>query len=175
MQNDSVRMESLSFQVFVKFRSEWQSKACSGCSLGLNSSVERSSPMTMRGPASVNPTTVLLVDDDDQLRKFCRDCLDKNGFRVLESDNGFEALLVAANHDGAIDILITDLEMPRISGIELAQVFKAIWPTIGVLYISGSLCESTQADLDSDFAYLPKPFLPGVFLKTIGEVLDARR
>ena len=45
--------------------------------------------MTMPGPASVNPTTVLLVDDDDQLRTFCRDCLAAKGFRVLEGDNGF--------------------------------------------------------------------------------------
>ncbi|SRR6266404_4961337 len=129
--------------------------------------------MTMRGPASVNQTTVLLVDDDDQLRTLCRDVLAKNGFRVLESDNGFEAFLVAANHDGAVDILITDLEMPRISGIELAHLFKAIWPTICVLYISGSLSEST-AELAADFTYLRKPFLPGTFLKTVGKVLDAR-
>jgi two-component system cell cycle sensor histidine kinase/response regulator CckA len=95
-------------------------------------------PSPMPGPASVNLTTVLLVDDDDQLRPFCRDWLDENGFRVLEAKNGLEALLVAANHDGAIDVLITDLEMPRISGTELARVFKAIWPTISVLYLSGS-------------------------------------
>jgi two-component system, cell cycle sensor histidine kinase and response regulator CckA len=130
--------------------------------------------MAMCRPDNVNVPTALLVDDDDQLRTFCRDLLVKNGFRVLESDNGFEALLVAANHDGAVDILIADLEMPRISGIELAHVFKAIWPTTCVLYISGSLCESTQAELDADFAYLRKPFLPGTFLKTIGKVLDAR-
>jgi two-component system cell cycle sensor histidine kinase/response regulator CckA len=129
--------------------------------------------MTMRGPASVKQTTVLLVDDDDQLRTLCRDFLVKNGFRVLESDNGFEALLVAANHDGAVDILITDLEMPGISGIELAHLVKAIWPTSCVLYISGSLSEST-AELAADFAYLRKPFLPRTFLKTVGKVLDAR-
>lgn len=130
--------------------------------------------MAMHGPASVNLTTALLVDDDDQLRTFCRDFLVKNGFRVLESENGFEALVVAANHEGAVDILITDMEMPRISGIELAHVFKAIWPTICVLCISGSLRESTQVELRADFAYLPKHFLPGTFLKTIGKVLEAR-
>jgi two-component system, cell cycle sensor histidine kinase and response regulator CckA len=140
----------------------------------LNSNVERYSPMTMLGPANVHPTTVLLVDDDDQLRTFCRDCLAENGFRVLEGDNGLEALLVAANHDGAIDVLIADLEMPRIRGTQLAHVFKAMWPTISVLFISGSPVEPIRADLDSDCAFLPKPFLPDALLKTIGEVLDAR-
>ena len=124
--------------------------------------------MTMRGPPSVNQTTVLLVDDDDQLPTLCRDVLVKNGFIVLESDNAFEAFLVAANHDGAVDILITDLEMPRISGIELAHQFKAICPTICVLYISGSLSEST-AELGADFAYLRKPFLPGTISENCRE------
>jgi len=92
-------------------------------------------------------------------------CLAESGFAVLEGDNGLEALLVAANHDGAIEVLITDLEMPRISGFELAQVFKAMWPTIGVLYISGSLCACIRAGPDSDCVLLPKPFLPGALLQ----------
>jgi two-component system cell cycle sensor histidine kinase/response regulator CckA len=133
--------------------------------------------MTMPTLTSANPTTILLVEDDDHVRTFCRDCLTQYGFRVLEGDNGLEALLVAATHDGAIDLLITDFEMPRISGTELAHVFKASWPSVSVLYISGSSCEDTRADLecDCDFAVLPKPFLPGALLKTIAEVLEARR
>jgi DNA-binding NtrC family response regulator len=140
----------------------------------MNSSVEAPSPTTLPGPASVNPTTVLLVDDDDQLRTFCRDCLANNGFRVLEGDNALEALLVAWSYDGAIDVLITDLEMPGISGIELADVLKAICPTLGVLYMSGSSYESIRTELDSDCAFLPKPFLPGALLRTMEEALDAR-
>ena len=128
----------------------------------------------MPGPASVNPTTVLLVDDDDQLRMFCRDCLANNGFRVLEGDNGLEALLVAWSYDGAIDVLLTDLEMPGINGIELAGVLKAICPTLSVLYMSGSSYEPIRTELDSDCAFLPKPFLPGALLKTMEEALDAR-
>lgn len=130
--------------------------------------------MTMPAPANVNLTTVLLVDDDDQSRKFCRDCLVEYGFRVLEGDCGLEALLAAANYDAAIDILITDLEMPRINGIDLAVVFKEIWPAMSVLFISGSPNESIRGDLDFDYAFLPKPFLPGTLLKTLAEVLEAR-
>src|SRR5579864_909481 len=130
--------------------------------------------MTMSAPANVNLTTVLLVDDDDQSRKFCRDCLVEYGFRVLEGDCGLEALLAAANYDAAIDILITDLEMPRINGIDLAVVFKEIWPAMSVLFISGSSNESIRGDLGFDYAFLPKPFLPAALLKTIAQILEAR-
>ena len=67
------------------------------------------------------PITVLLVDDDDQLRVFCRDLVMDNGFTVLEAQNGLEALLTSVQHQGAIDLLITDLEMPGISGMELGR------------------------------------------------------
>lgn len=124
------------------------------------------------GMANTDPTTVLLVDDDDQLRAFCRDCLTKHGFRVLEGDNGLEAVLAAANHDGAIDVLVTDLEMPGVGGAKLARVFKALYPRMSVLYMSGSSCESIGAGLDPDCAFLPKPFLPGALLQTVEEALD---
>jgi two-component system, cell cycle sensor histidine kinase and response regulator CckA len=126
----------------------------------------------MSGQGRVNSTTVLLVDDDDQLRTFCRDRLAEKGFNVLEGDNGLEALLVAVNHDGTIDLLITDLEMPKISGDKLAQVLKAMRPTISVLYMSGAAC---QFELEPDCTFLPKPFLPDALLKLIGEALDARQ
>jgi two-component system, cell cycle sensor histidine kinase and response regulator CckA len=125
-------------------------------------------------PTSVNPKTILLVDDDDQLRMFCRDCLAGSGFRVLEGDSGLEALVVASNYGGAIDVLLTDVELPGISGIELGRVFSALYPTICVLYMSGSTRESIRAELDSDGAFLPKPFLPVALLKSVGAALDAR-
>jgi two-component system, cell cycle sensor histidine kinase and response regulator CckA len=140
----------------------------------MNSTVKAPSAIMPLQPTSINPTTILLVDDDDQLRMFCRDCLAGSGFRVLEGDSGLEALVVASNYGGAIDILLTDLEMPGISGIELSRVFRAICPTISVLYMSGSICESVRAELDSDDAFLPKPFLAGTLLKRIGAALDAR-
>ena len=130
--------------------------------------------MTMPAPANVDLTTILLVDDDDQSRKFCRDCLTEYGFRVLEGDCGLEALLAAANYDGAIDVLITDLEMPRINGVDLAVLFKEIWPAMSVLFISGSPSESIRGDLGFEYTFLPKPFLPGALLKTIAQVLETR-
>jgi DNA-binding response OmpR family regulator len=90
-----------------------------------------------------------LVDDDDHLRGFCRSLLTKNGFTVFEAQNGLEALLTSVQHQGAIDLLITDLEMPGISGVELGRVFNDIWPSVNVA----------------------KPFAPDALVEAIGSVL----
>jgi DNA-binding response OmpR family regulator len=81
---------------------------------------------------------ILLMRDDNQLRNFCRDCLKQNGFRAIEADDGFEAILIAASHDRPIDLLITDIENARISGIELASMLQSIAPQIRVIYLAGS-------------------------------------
>jgi CheY-like chemotaxis protein len=67
------------------------------------------------------PIAVLSPDDDDQVRGFCRSLLTANGFTVLEAKNGLKALLTSVQHRGAIDFLLTDLEMPGISGMELGR------------------------------------------------------
>ena len=67
-------------------------------------------PIAMLPRRGSGPVTVVLVDDDDQVRGFCRSLLTENGFMVLEADNGFEALLTSVQHQGAIDLLKTDLQ-----------------------------------------------------------------
>jgi two-component system cell cycle sensor histidine kinase/response regulator CckA len=100
--------------------------------------------------------TILLVDDEDAVRGVCRRCLEETGFRVLEAENGLEALLAASEHRSGVDLLITDLVMPRIGGIELGQAFQTIWPGVKVLYVSGS--PSEQARLPAGCAFLKKPY-----------------
>ena len=117
--------------------------------------------------------TLLLVDDDDQVRRIYREVLAANGFRVLEADNGMEAILIAAEQQGAIDLLITDLEMPRIGGAKLASAFRKIWPRVNVLYISGSPEDVSAAQLSSDCAFLPKPFGPEALVDAVDELLEA--
>lgn len=107
--------------------------------------------------------TVLVVDDDDHLRKHCTNLLAASGFRVLEADNGMEALLIAAQHSGVIDLVITDLAMPRIGGAELGKAFKEIWPRINVLYISGSPVDG----LPPDSPFLQKPFGPDALVDAV--------
>ncbi len=127
----------------------------------------------MQEPDSSDNVTLLVIDDDSQVRALCRKCLVRAGFRVLEADNGFEALLIASNHEGLIDLLITDVELPHIRGSEVAQAFKALWPRTRVLLISESCSQSVRGDLVLDAAFLPKPFLPDQLLKTVRSLVAA--
>jgi two-component system, cell cycle sensor histidine kinase and response regulator CckA len=131
--------------------------------------------MTVQEPDSSDNVTLLVIDDDSQLRALCRKCLVRAGFRVLEADSGLEALLVASNYEGLIDLLITDVELPHISGPEVAEAFKALWPRTRVLFISGSYSESARGDLGLDAAFLPKPFLQDKLLKTVGSLVAAHK
>ena len=97
------------------------------------------------------------------------------GFKVLEGDCGLEALLATANYDGPIDILITDLEMPSINGIDLAVVFKEIWPAMSVVFISGSPRESIRRTLGLRLRIPSEAIFASRLLKTIAEVLETQR
>jgi DNA-binding NtrC family response regulator len=81
---------------------------------------------------------ILLVREDNQLREFCRDCLKQHGFRAIEAEDGFEAILIAASRDRSIDLFITDVENARVSGIELASMLQSISPQIRVVCLAGS-------------------------------------
>ena len=115
-------------------------------------------PNAVQPRSGSGPMTVLLVDDDDQLRGCCRRHLTASGFAVLEADNGLEALLISVQHRGAIDVLITDLVMPGIGGMELGRAFNELWPSVNVLYVSGSSRETAGDQIPADCAFLPKPF-----------------
>lgn len=114
-----------------------------------------------------DPVTLLIIDDDDHVRELCCRCLAGAGFRVLDADNGFDALLIAATYDGRIDLLITDVEMPQIDGPELVQAFRKLWPCTKVLFISGCN-ESGRAQLSHEAAFLAKPFSPQKLVRTVG-------
>jgi DNA-binding NtrC family response regulator len=81
---------------------------------------------------------ILLVHNDNQLRDFCRDCFKQYGFRTIEAEDGFEALLIAASRERPIGLFITDIENASISGIELPSMLQSISPQIKVVYLTGS-------------------------------------
>src|SRR5450432_2824420 len=83
------------------------------------------------------PTTVLLVDDDPRVRKWIHEELEKLGYDLLEAGDGAEALVIAEYHRGPIDIVVTDVMMPRVDGPELVKALVALRPDVKVLYISG--------------------------------------
>jgi DNA-binding NtrC family response regulator len=128
-------------------------------------------PTAIQPRAASIPITVLLVDDDDQVRAFCRSLLTESGFTVLDARNGQEALLTSIQYQGAIDLLITDLEMPKMSGQELGWAFHEFRPGVSVLYISGSPREPAGDQLPADCPFLAKPFAPDALVEAVGHVL----
>jgi signal transduction histidine kinase len=119
--------------------------------------------------------TVLLAEDEEQVRRMTRTILEMNGYRVLEASSGNEALAIYKQHEGPIDLAITDVVMPQMSGRELAQSLEALRPGIKVLYVSGYTDDAIVRHglLDEGIAFIQKPFTPEAFSRKVREVLDA--
>ena len=121
--------------------------------------------------------TVLVVEDEDGVRKMVHTALERSGYQVLVASSGPEALGIAAAHEGPIDLLITDMIMPRMNGGELAKRFEELRPTMALLFISGYAGNTLQStgNLESQAAFLQKPFAPAALLSRVRELLDARK
>jgi CheY-like chemotaxis protein len=118
---------------------------------------------------------VLLAEDEEQVRRMTRTILEMNGYHVLEASSGDEALATYKQHEGRIDLVITDVVMPQMSGRELAQSLEALRPGIKVLYVSGYTDDAIVRHglLDEGIAFIQKPFTPEAFSRKVREVLDA--
>jgi two-component system cell cycle sensor histidine kinase/response regulator CckA len=121
------------------------------------------------------PPTVLLVEDDARVRKWIHEELEKLGYNLLEAGDGADALVIAELHRGPIDIVVTDVVMPRVDGPELVKALVALRPDVKVLYISGYpealLRKSTGPSTDDN--YLQKPFDMNTLIARITELLDS--
>src|SRR5262249_12083051 len=81
--------------------------------------------------------TVLVVEDEDMVRSLTRNILQRSGYTVLEAGNGSKALEVVEEHQGRIDLMVTDVVMPHMSGRELAERLAPLYPHLKVLYLTG--------------------------------------
>jgi PAS domain S-box-containing protein len=119
--------------------------------------------------------TILLVEDDDQVRALARTILSRAGYVVLEAASSAEALLVSERHGAGIDVLLTDVVLPVSSGRELAERLLPTRPEMRVLFMSGYTDDAIfhHGILGVGVAYLQKPLTPSALTRKVREVIDA--
>ncbi len=120
--------------------------------------------------------TVLVVEDEDAVRTLLRDVLETGGFDVVTARNGREGLAQLRELDGGVDLLLTDVVMPRMSGTELIQLARAQWPELPIMLISGYtdqpdavLCEGLPGPT---VHFLQKPFAPQALIARLHDILE---
>ena len=117
--------------------------------------------------------TILLAEDESAVRESIFEYLVESGYNVLKAANGVEALEIAAHHRGRIDLLLTDVVMPKMSGKELSEKFAALFPSARIVFMSGysSNVLSNQAPLDGKSEVLQKPLRLSTLGARIREIL----
>jgi CheY-like chemotaxis protein len=137
---------------------------------------EVSSPPSPSFPAGIGQTTetILLVDDEDELRSVAAEVLTAAGYSVLEAPDGLAALRIAQETHARIDLLLTDVVMPQLSGPELARALGGVHPETKVLYMSGYTDDTLlrHGVSAAGVAFLAKPFRPEGLLQTVRAMLD---
>jgi PAS domain S-box-containing protein len=119
--------------------------------------------------------TILLVEDESNLRRLARQYLETQGYQILEAEDGAAALQIADGHQGSIDLLLTDVVMPGMNGRELAEQISAQRPETRVLYMSGYTENAIGHDglLDAGVNLLQKPFSLPTLKERVRELLDS--
>jgi two-component system, cell cycle sensor histidine kinase and response regulator CckA len=130
--------------------------------------------MEQEALAPLGSETILLVEDEDTVRGLTRKVLMQAGYKVLDAKGGDEALRLCRAHTGSIDLLLTDVVMPGISGKEVADRLSKLRPTTRVLFMSGYTDEAIvqHGVLDANVQFLQKPFTWSGLAKKVRDVLD---
>jgi DNA-binding NtrC family response regulator len=121
--------------------------------------------------------TILVADDDEQIRQLVWEILATEGLRVLPARNGEEALEILAKQGGGVDLLLADVVMPRMGGAELAKEAQVRFPKLKILFMSGYGDVEAFHDEFPDAAdrVLEKPFVPATLVDLVQAALRARK
>jgi CheY-like chemotaxis protein len=119
-------------------------------------------------PQAAAAGTVLVVEDEELVRRSLYDILEGQGYRVLQARNGREAMLIGRGYGGAIDLMLTDLVLPGLGGPELADELRPHRPDMRVLYISGYCGEARVRLEQAGKAFFPKPFTAAAIAGKVG-------
>jgi CheY-like chemotaxis protein len=124
-------------------------------------------------PRAAEGETILLVEDEQAVRRLVRDMLVRHGYRVVEAENGRQALQLFQAHQHEIALLLTDVVMPEMNGRDLARHLRACRPDLKVLYMSGYTGDamSESAGIEPGAVFIQKPFTPRTLLRRVREAL----
>jgi CheY-like chemotaxis protein len=132
--------------------------------------------VALRARGARGDETVLLVEDDKVVRRLAHDVLVKAGYHVLEASNGGEALELWISELEKVDLVVTDVVMPVMNGLKLAQELRKHRPDLKILFISGHAEDTLMTSSvvgDFSLAFLPKPFPPELLASKVRAVLDS--
>jgi CheY-like chemotaxis protein len=133
-------------------------------------------PARLEGTAEGGSETILLVDDEDGVREVLARELEEKGYRLLEASSATQALEILARQAEEIDLVVTDLAMPGMSGLVLAREATRISPSLPFIFISGQPRELLPEfdDLGGAHPLLQKPFMPDTLVACVRATLDLR-
>jgi two-component system cell cycle sensor histidine kinase/response regulator CckA len=115
--------------------------------------------------------TILLVEDDPGNRKVFSAVLERAGYTVLAASDGNVAFRLCLESGGGIDLIVTDIVLPGINGIDLVELFEAQWPQVKAILVSGQIQRAVLRENKRNLPFLPKPVTPEALLERIREVL----
>ncbi|MEN6625166.1 MAG: PAS domain S-box protein [Candidatus Sumerlaeia bacterium] len=133
-----------------------------------------SAEQTIDDDVTTGSETILLVEDEDAVRRIARLALETHGYHVLEAPDGLTAVRIACRLSTRIDLLVTDIVMPEMGGRELVENLRGIRPGLKALYISGYTDDAIlrHGVLSDNAAYLQKPFPPVALARRVRQILD---
>jgi two-component system cell cycle sensor histidine kinase/response regulator CckA len=132
-------------------------------------------PLVDAGHTAMGMETVLVADDEADVRRSLQRSLERYGYRVVTASDGAGALAIAAELKDEIAVVVTDVVMSAMSGFELGRQLAKIAPELPVVYISGYPDEAILDAPRPAPAFLPKPFTPPLLARTIRDAIGAAR